>query len=157
MKKGFVRIFIGCFALGLGFGVASNNVAFSGIPSSYRVAVVDIAKIVANSSSVKALKEEQARNKDELEKFVKLAKADVDKQSDVYKKKILTDKYDKELNTRHKNMQLSYKQKLQKIETGIYSVIEQRAKFDGYDLVLSKGSVLYGGTDITSSISQYVR
>lgn len=157
MKKSLIKVFIGCFALGLGIGVASNNMAISSIPSNFRVAVVDVSKIVSNSSSVKALKEEQLRNKEELEKFIKFAKADVDKQTEAYKKKLLTDKYDRELNVKRKNMQAIYNQKLQKIEAGINNVITQRAKAEGYNLILSKNSVLYGGTDITASIAQSIR
>ena len=157
MKDSLIKIFIGCFALGLGIGIASNNVAISGIPTNFKVAVVDVSKIVAESSSVKALKEEQLRNKAELEKFIKIAKADVDKQTETYKKKLLTDKYERELNIKHKNMQTAYNQKLQKIEATINTIITQRAKAEGYDLVLSKGSVLFGGTDITPAVAQNIR
>lgn len=157
MKKSLAKIFVGCFAIGLGLGVTSNNMAISDIPSNFRVATVDVAKLVSNSQQVKALKEEQQRNMAELERFVKTARADVDKQPDALKKKQLTDRYDRELNAKRKTMQMTYNQKLQKIESSINTVIAQRAKAEGYNLILSKGSVLYGGTDITTTISQFVR
>ena len=157
MKKSLANIFVACFALGLGLGIASNNVALSDIPSNFRVATVDVAKIIANSQQVKALKEEQQKNKADLELFVKNARADVDKQTNSVKKKQLTDKYDRELNIKRKNMQSLYNQKLQKIEAQINSVIAQQAKSNGYNLILSKSSVLFGGTDITDSISQLVK
>ena len=157
MKKSLAKIFVACFALGLGLGFASNNMAISDVPSNFRVAVVDVAKIISSSQQVKALKEEQLENKSELELFVKNARADVDKQTNAVKKKQLTEKYDRELNAKRKNMQSLYNQKLQKIESQINTVIAQRARVEGYSLILSKSSVLFGGTDITDSISQFVK
>lgn len=157
MKKSLVKIFTACFAIGLGIGIGANNMAISDIPSNFRIAVVDVAKIVSNSQQVKALKDEQLRNKAELEKYIAAARADVNKQPDALKKKQLTERYDKELNAKRKTMQMSYNQKLKKIEDNINTVIAQRAKAEGYNMILSKSSVLYGGTDITTSISQYVR
>ncbi len=157
MKKSLAKIFVACFALGLGIGISSNNMAISDIPSNFKVAVVDVAKIISSSQQVKALKEEQMKNKADLENFVKMARADVEKQPNAVKKKQLTDKYDRELNAKRKNMQSIYNQKLQKIESQINTVIAQRAKAEGYNLILSKSSVLYGGNDITASISQFVK
>ena len=157
MKTSLIKIFVGCFALGLGISLGSNNMAISDIPSNFRVAYVDVAKIVSNSQQVKALKDEQAKNKAELETFVKNARAAVDKQPNAVRKKQMTENYDRELNAKRKTMQVTYNQKLQKIEASINTVIAQRAKAEGYNLILSKSSVLFGGTDITNSISQYVK
>ncbi len=157
MKKSITKIFVACFALGLGIGIGANNMAISDIPSNFKVAVVDVAKIVSGSQQVKALKDEQLKNKAELEKYIETARADVNKQTDATKKKQLTERYDKELNAKRKTMQMAYNQKLKKIEENINAVIAQRAKAEGYSLILSKSSVLFGGTDITTSISQYIR
>ena len=157
MKNSLIKIFIGCFAIGLGLGIGANNMAISDIPSNFRVAYVDVAKLVSNCPSVKALKDEQQKNKDELERFIKYAQNDVSRQPDALKKKQLTDRYDQELNAKRKAMQITYNQKLQRIENNINNIIAQRAKIEGYNLILSKSSVLFGGTDITSSVAQYVR
>ena len=157
MKKSLAKIFVACFALGLGIGIGANNMAISDIPTNFRVAVVDVSKIVSGSRQVQALKDEQMRNKAELEKYIQTARADVEKQTTAVKKKQLTERYDKELNAKRKTMQMAYNQKLKKIEDNINTIIAQRAKAEGYNLILSKSMVLFGGTDITSSISQYVR
>ena len=157
MKKCFAKLFIGCFAIGLGIGIGSNNMAISNVPSNFKVAVVDVAHLVSNSQQVKALKDEQLKNKTELENFIKTARANVDKQTNAVRKKQMTETYDKELNAKRKAMQTTYNQKLQKIESNINNVIAQRAKAEGYSLILSKSSVLYGGTDITNIVSQYVK
>ena len=138
MKTSLIKIFVGCFALGLGISLGSNNMAISDIPSNFRVAYVDVAKIVSNSQQVKALKDEQAKNKAELETFVKNARAAVDKQPNAVRKKQMTENYDRELNAKRKTMQVTYNQKLQKIEASINTVIAQRAKAEGYNLILSK-------------------
>ena len=157
MKKSLAKIFVACFVLGLGVGIGANNMAISDIPLNFKIAVVDVAKVVSNSQQVKALKDEQLRNKAELEKYIETARADVNKQTDALKKKQMTDRYDRELNAKRKTMQMAYNQKLKKIEDNINTVIAQRAKAEGYNLILSKSSVLFGGTDITTSVSQYVR
>ena len=157
MKKGLTKVFVACFAVGLGIGIGSNNMAISNMPPNFKVAVVDVAQLVSNSQQVKALKDEQLKNKAELENFIKTARANVDKQTNAVRKKQMTESYDKELNAKRKAMQNTYNQKLQKIEANINNVIAQRAKAEGYNLILSKSSVLYGGTDITTAISQYVK
>ena len=43
------------------------------------------------------------------------------------------------------------------IDKNILTVIDANAKKYGYNLVLAKGVVLNGGTDITATISQQVK
>ena len=50
-----------------------------------------------------------------------------------------------------------YKAKLEAIDKTISSAINNYAKTNGYDLVLVKGAVLYGGEDITEAVSKVVK
>lgn len=54
-------------------------------------------------------------------------------------------------------MDKNYAEQLKAIDESISQQINTKAKADGYDLVLSKGIVLYGGKDITPEIIKIVK
>ena len=74
-------------------GMTVNNYAVSDVPSNFKVAVVDVQKVVASSSQVKALKEDQKKQNQEISKFIDNAKTAIDKEKDPKKKKTLEEKY----------------------------------------------------------------
>ncbi len=146
------------FALGLSafiIGMSVNNYAISNVPS--KIAVVDVQKIVASSSQVKALKADREAKIKDLNKFITDARADVAKETDANKKKSLENKYNKELNSKSAAIRKDYAKKLADIDKNISSIINQKAKAANYDIVLAKGVVLYGGTDITNEIAKEVK
>ena len=59
--------------------------------------------------------------------------------------------------TKKEKIELEYASKLKAIDASISKQIETQAKAQGYDVVLSKGVVLYGGKDITSEIVKVVK
>ncbi len=122
-----------------------------------KIAIVDVPKIVNNSAQVKALQKEQDAKKAELVKFIKNARVEINKQTDPKKKEALTQKYNKELDAKREANAKAYKTKLEAIDKNITSAIVTQAKAQGYDIVLTKGVVLYGGDDITESISKVVK
>ena len=122
-----------------------------------KIAVVDVQKVVNKSAQVQALKKEQDAKKQELVKFINNARADVSKQTDPKKKEELTKKYDKELTAKREANTKAYKTKLQAIDKSISDTINSQAKALGYDVVLTKGVVLYGGDDITEAVSKAVK
>lgn len=153
MKQG-----IKYFALGLSafiIGMSVNNYAVSNVPS--KVAVVDVQKVVASSAQVKALKADREAKVKDLGNFVNTARNAVAKETNATKKKALEDKYNKELNTKRNNIQKDYANKLANIDKSISALIAEKAKAAGYELVLAKGVVLYGGTDITAEIAKNVK
>ena len=72
-------------------------------------------------------------------------------------KEKLTKKYNSEFQKKQQAIQKSYTDKLQSIDKDISKVIAKTAQDKGYDIVLAKGVVLYGGDDITSTISKLVK
>ncbi len=138
-------------------GMTVSNYAVSDVPSDFKVAVVDVQKIVASSSQVKALKDEQKKKNQEIAKFIENAKTSIEKETDAKKKKTLEEKYNKEFQTKRDSIAKNYETKLLEIDKSISSVIEANAKTNGYNLVLAKGVVLSGGTDITDEISKQVK
>lgn len=155
MKKGlkFLSVSLVAFAIGL----AAGNYAVSDVPSNFKVAVVDVQKVVASSSQVKALKDEQRKKGQELAKFIEIAKTNLDKETDAKKKRALEEKYNKEFQAKREAIAKNYETKLLAIDKDISNAIDSNAKANGYDLILAKGVVLSGGTDITNEISKVVK
>lgn len=123
----------------------------------FKVAVVDVPQVVSASATVQALKKEQQAKSDEIIKFIENARKDVANITDASKKKTAEEKYTKELQVKKEKMDKEYAEKLKAIDTSISKQIAAQAKQEGYDIVLSKGVVLYGGDDITSAIIKVVK
>lgn len=149
----FLTVAIAAFVI----GAAANNYAVSDVPANFKVAIVDVQKVVASSSQVKALKEEQKKKSQELAKFIETAKTNLEKEKDAKKKKALEDKYNKEFQTKREAIAKNYETKLLAIDKSITDIINTNAKNNGYNLVLAKGAVLSGGTDITEEIAKAVK
>lgn len=123
-----------------------------------RIAVVDVQAVVASSSQVQALKKEQQTKLQELDKWLKTVKADVDKQQTKEGKEKLVKKYDAEFIKKQQDIKANYAKKLQAIDVNITQAIANEAKAKGYNLVLSKqGQVLYSSDDLTANIQKAVK
>ena len=72
-------------------------------------------------------------------------------------KEKLAKKYDSDFQKKQQAIQKDYTDKLQSIDKDISGVIAKTAKDKGYDVVLAKGVVLYGGEDITNAISKLIK
>lgn len=136
-------------------GIAFSNYAMSDVPS--KIAVVDVQAVVNSSSQVQALKKEQQAKTKEIVTFIEKARKDVAAVTDVKKKQALEEKYNKELNSKKTAMDKNYSDKLTAIDATISKQIENQAKLGGYDIVLAKGVVLYGGSDITEAVKKAVK
>lgn len=150
-KFKFLAVGISAFVIGLSL----NNIAVSDVPS--KIAVVDVSSVVNSSSQVQALKKEQQAKAKELMTFIEKARKDVAATTDTKKKQALEDKYNKELNTKRATMDKNYATKLEAIDKSISAQIANQAKTGGYDIVLAKGVVLYGGSDITDAVKKAVK
>lgn len=137
-------------------GSVANNFAVSNVLPNFKVAIVDVQKVVMHSTKVNQLKEEQKGKIKDLSTFVEKAKADVAAEKDTTKRKKLEDKYNEELNARKNTINKDYAEKLALIDKNISEIISEKAKEKNYNLVLSKGIVLYGGDDITNDVSKAV-
>lgn len=136
-------------------GIAFSNYAMSDVPS--KIAVVDVQAVVNSSSQVQALKKEQQAKTKEIVTFIEKARKDVAAVTDVKKKQALEEKYNKELSSKKTAMDKNYSDKLTAIDATISKQIENQARLGGYDIVLAKGVVLYGGSDITEAVKKAVK
>ena len=57
----------------------------------------------------------------------------------------------------HNNNMKEYSTKLQAVDKSITSQIGQQASALGYTMVISKGSVVYGGDDITDAVIKVIK
>ena len=153
MKSKMKVLVVGLSAFVIGFSV--NNFAMSDVPS--KIAVVDVQQVVNASSQVQALKKEQQAKAKDIVAFVEKARKDVAATKDVKKKQALEEKYNKELNNKKAAMDKDYASKLTAIDNTISAKISEQAKAGNYDIVLAKGVVLYGGTDITDAVKKAVK
>lgn len=122
-----------------------------------KIVVVDIQKVVSNSKQVKVLKDEQYKKAAELEKWLDVARKDIEKQSTDENKQKLIKKYDTELARKKDLNTKDYTKKLNDIDANVSKIIVDYAKSKSYDLVLVKSNVLFGGIDITQEIIKLVK
>lgn len=140
MKNSFLVTILGFF-LATGYACAENSIA-----------VVDLQKIVSNSSQVKQLKQEHAKKMDELNKIVINARGEIANETDENKILKIEEKYTNEFNSKKSLLEKDYNYRLNQIEKNIKEEITKKAKKDNYDFVFAKSVVLYGGKDITDEI-----
>lgn len=153
MKKSFYIVAAAVIAFALGYSF--NNSAIS--DTTPKVAVVDASELIANSSSVKALKAEQEKKVVEMQKTLEKARADIAKESDPAKIAELQEKYRKQINDQKLALDNDYNSRMTKIDTDIKAIITEKAKAMNYDLVLPKNVVFFGGDDITDLIAKDIK
>lgn len=121
------------------------------------VAVVDLTRLVGNSSQVKQLKQEHSKKMAELDKIIVNARGEISNEKDPAKVLLLEDKYMKEFNTKKEALEKDYGNRLSGIEKNIKAEITKKAQKDGYEYVFAKSVVLYGGKDITDELLHSIK
>ena len=135
-------------AICLGF----QGIVFCADQTTQKYAVVNVKKVVNSSNSVKKLKEERKKQKEDVIKFVKEGNAQVAAEKDPKKKEALKKKLNNELKTKTTNYDKEYQAGLKQINNDLGANIAKIGKEKNYDLILTSDSVLYGGEDITKEI-----
>ena len=141
-------------AFALGFSV--NNFALSS-NIQYKVAKVDVQKLVMASPQIIAIKKEQDKKAIELKNWANNAQKQIDAQKDKNKKAELIKKYDKQFKDKMKANADIQKKKLDAAEASINKAIEAKANAMGYNLVFAKGVLLYSGDDITNELVKAIK
>ena len=132
-------------------------VSSSAVIAEDKIAVVDLQKIVSNSSQVKQLKQDHSKKMDELNKIIVNARGEISTQTDPAKILELEEKYTKEFNAKKEALEKDYNSKLAAIEKNIKTEVEKKAQKDSYNYVFAKSVVLYGGKDITNELLNSVK
>ncbi len=145
MKK-TLSLVLTALILGTGAAMAEQNIA-----------VVDVQAVVAKSAQVQALKKEQQTKIQDLEKWLKTAQTDVEKQKTQEGKDKLLKKYNTEFAKKKEAIAKDYQTRLQAVDKSITETITTTAKAKGYNMVLSKSVVIMGGDDITADVQKAVK
>ena len=154
MKKFLLTSVLCAFAFGLGLGI--NNFAFCD-GTAPKIAYVNVSKLLASSKVIKAAQDARKKQTTEMLKWYDSASADIQKQQTAAGKQELIKKYEAQLTTKKKTINDAYTKKLNEADKQIESVLSQKAKELGYDIVLRGDSVLFGGTDITAHVAPLVK
>lgn len=140
-------------AITIVLGLASINTAFA----ESKIAVVDVQAVVSKSAQVQALKKEQQTKIQDLEKWLKTAQTDVEKQKTQEGKEKLLKKYNTEFAKKKEAIAKDYQTRLQAVDKSITETISATARAKGYNMVISKGVVVFGGDDITADVAKVVK
>ena len=114
-------------------------------------------KLLASSKSIKAAEDARAKQTQDMLKWYDTASADIAKQQSAAGKQALIKKYEAQLTAKKKSIKDAYAKKINEVDTQLDNAIKTKAKAMGYDLVLRKDSVLFGGVDITAQILPLVK
>lgn len=154
MKKKLLAtvLVIGAFAA----GYSINNIAVSHATPDYKVAIVDIQRVVANSNEIKALKIEQEKQIQNMQLTINKAREAISKEKDPAKIAALEEKYRNEINNQKLALDESYNKKLSAIDSKIKTAVVEKARSMNYNIVLPKNTVLFGGDDITDQVATII-
>ncbi len=155
MKKKIFGVLVVITAFVAGYSI--NNIAVSGTNPEYKVAIVDIQKIVSNPSEIKALKTDQEKQVQAMQATIDKARAEISKEKDPAKIAQLEEKYRNEINQQKLALDTSYNSKLTAIDNKIKTAVIEKARSMNYNIVLPKNTVLYGGDDITDQVSTIIK
>ena len=149
MKKENIWFIAACALFFIG-GYTMNDVAIS-LPR-YKVAVVDITKVIEQSKDIKSLKATQDKQLKELETLISKAQNEIANTQDEQKAIQLQANYSKEIETKRNAIDEEYSKKIVQITSNIKNLIATQAKKTDYNLVLPTGMVISGGEDITDNV-----
>ena len=155
MKKKILAtlIVIGSFVA----GYSINSIAVSNTNPEYRIAVVDIQQIVANSKEITALKLDQQKQMQNMQATIEKARTEISKEKDPAKISQLEEKYRNEINKETFALDKSYNDKLTAIDSKIKTAVVETARSMNYNMVLPKNTVLFGGDDITDQVATILK
>ena len=154
MKKKILvsTLIIGAFIA----GYSINNIAVSNTNPNYRVAIVDIQRVVANSNEIKNLKIEQEKQIQKMQSTINKEREEISKEQDPQKISALEEKYRNEINSQKLALDESYNKKLTAIDSKIKTAVVEKARSMNYNIVLPKNTVLFGGDDITEQVAAII-
>lgn len=156
MKKQII-ILSSAVVISLVMGYSINNIAVSKAQPEYKIATVDIQKIVANSTEIKNLKAEQEKQMQNMQSTIDKARTEISKEQDPVKIAQLEEKYRNEINNQKLALDTSYNTKVKAIDSKIKTAVVEKARSMNYNIVLPKNTVLFGGDDITDEVSQIIQ
>ena len=115
--------------------------------------VVDVQWLVSHIKEVQILRQEHQANLVALQQWVKAANAEIAAQNMPEDKNSLAQKYQQELSQKQQVMQQNHLQKVQAVDANLNKLIADVAKKENLDYVFAKGTLVFGGQDITQKVA----
>lgn len=126
-------------------------------PNTNNIAVIDVQAVVNSSAQVKALREAQAAKVNELNLWLQSAQNEVNAEQDKERQQALLQKYNAEFALKRNEVAQKYQKELKIVSDSISQTVATEAEKKGYQLVIAKNIVVYGGVDITEDIAKIVK
>ncbi len=152
MEKKLIALVVVAVLFGIGVGLLLSKGH-----EDFKMAVVDVNRIVNASSQVTALKAEEAVKIQELQNFVQKVQQEAAAEKDEAKKKEIIGKYEKDILLKKNAIESDYAKKLQQIDADITKVIREVAQKKGMTVVVAKNNVIFGGDDITNIVLEEIK
>jgi len=125
--------------------------------SPLRIAYIDVNYVLSQSKQVIELRKKQAEREKDLKVWLSNVNTDVIKRGNPQDQQKLVSKYNEEFIQKQQRLRDEYQKRLQEIDKNITDIIAKEAKRLNYDFVMAKGTILFGGEDITLQIAELVK
>lgn len=122
-----------------------------------KLAIVDVTRVVANSSQVQNLKAQQDMQNAEMAQWLQNVKQAITAEKNKSKQDQLTQQYSAEFESKRNLYAQQYVTTVQNLEQNINNIIANVSRKKGYKYVINKGMILSGGDDITDDIIKEVK
>lgn len=122
-----------------------------------RIAMIDVDRVVAKSSLVKKLKQEHDKKNKEVERWLKNVKKQIEKPDSKAVQAKLIKRYDAEFVQKKEEIAQEFREKLKIVNADITAQINNIAKANNYDIILSKAMVVLGCDDITEIVEKQIK
>lgn len=124
--------------------------------SEFKASVVDVGQVLNASLEMRNLEKEHREQVDKLIIFINDSSKEIAATSDEVKKQELRDKFKKELVEKKEKIDKDYYKKLSNIDKNLSKTVEEMAKEDNLNLIISNDAVLYSKNDMTASLVKKV-
>lgn len=131
---------------------SSNNSASS--LGNAKIAIIDVQALVNQTPSVLALRSQQQQNASIIQNWINNVNNQLSQIADQNTRNATAQQYQIELNKRQQMLQNEYALKIQAIDSELSKLVSDVATEKKLDYVFAKGTVVFGGTDITSDVTK---
>lgn len=134
----------------------SDNASAS-VLGDAKIAVVDVQFLVNQTPAVLALRAEQRQNTSIIQNWINGVNSQLSQIADQNTRNATAQQYQIELNKRQQMLQSQYAMKINAIDAELSKLVSDVANEKKLDYVFAKGTVVFGGTDITEDVAKLLK
>lgn len=133
---------------------SSSNSGSTSSLGNAKIAIIDVQALVNQTPSVLALRSQQQQNASIIQNWINNVNNQLSQITDQNTRQATAQQYQIELNKRQQMLQNEYALKIQAIDAELSKLVSDVANEKKLDYVFAKGTVVFGGTDITSDVTK---